>query len=218
MKISPITNFNYQTSKVQNLKQTETPVEQEQQQELKSLGYTDLAFKAGATKLIKPQFKTPVQQKISSKIATYLEFLPEKSKIKTPIIMNIDDKIISFSMDKTMGAGLTNVSIKMVDEDNNASMLNMTIDKKGQVKCGAYHEPNGLSTIFERSVNRMRRMQYGNAYYRAAGDNETLWYRMITHVDETISPNAAKRMEFNGTELQEILSEMAKKSTSFLVK
>ena len=64
----------------------------------------------------------------------------------------------------------------------------------------------------------MRRMQYGNAYYRAAGENETLWFRMVTQADDTISPNAAKRMEFNETELQEMLSEMAKSNTSFLAK
>ena len=94
----------------------------------------------------------------------------------------------------------------------------MTIDKKGQVKSGAYHEPGGLSTTFDRGVNRMRRIQYGNATYRAVDDNDTLWTRISPHANETFSPNAASRMEFNATELQEMLSEMAKKNTSFLAK
>lgn len=215
MKISQITNFNYQ-AKVQNLKQTEKPIEQEQQQEITSLGYTDLAFKANATKLVEPKFESLVQQKISSKIASYLKILPEKSKLKSPIIMNIEDKIVEFFMDKT--GDLTNVSIKMFEENNVHSILNMTIDKKGQVRSAAYHEPGGLSTTFDRGVNRMRRIQYGNATYRAVGDNDTLWTRISPHANETFSPDAASRMEFNATELQEMLSEMAKKNTSFLAK
>ena len=61
-------------------------------------------------------------------------------------------------------------------------------------------------------------MQYGNASYRPLGDNETLWIRLLTHKDETIPHEAPARKEFNDTELLGLLSEMAKKNTSFLTK
>ena len=74
----------------------------------------------------------------------------------------------------------------------------------------------GLTTFFERLSSKIRRMKYGNAFYRPDCGNDILWTRESTHVDRTISPLARQRMEFNDSELQEMLSELAKVRISFL--
>ena len=220
MQINSISKFNYQILNRQNFNQKEVPVEQSTKETLEKtrFGYSDLVFN-GRVNLVKPKFDLPIQEKIANKITNYLKILPESSKMKTPIVMKFDDRVVEMLMDKTSVFGTTDVSLKMFYEKlNYTTQLNMTIDKYGQVKSGLYTEPGALDTAFERVSRNPRKIIYGGATYRPLGDDDTLWIRMLTHKDETIAHEAPARKEFNDTELQGLLSEMAKKNTSFLIK
>ena len=194
------------------------PTSTQPQDTLQTVAYNDLSFRRLRGCLTKPKFNTPLQEKIANKITTYLKVLPENSRLKAPIVMQFEDKIIEFSMDKTNPSGLTDVSIKVKDKDDNKSELNFVISKTGQVKSGISQEPNKMGLMFERNAYGVRKMFYGNAIYHSLANSDTLWLREGKPQEDEISPIAQLRMEFNDTELRDFLSEMAKKRTSFLAK
>ena len=223
MKINPVVNFRYQTLSKETKKSSNLYFEEE----LPRMSYTDLVFKA-SSKLKEPIIKNPIIKKINNKILSYIERLPESSKISKPVIMNFDDGIVGFVVDKTKKEG-TFVSLKMVkgfekiesfDSIKTPFMaLEFTLNKNGQMTKGMYYDmPGRMNAIFTRDARNVRRIQYANAFYKPVAENENLWLKMVPEVGEYQYASSANKMEFRDNEIQEYFSELAKKNVSVFAK
>ena len=175
-----------------------------------------------------PIIKNPIIKKINNKILSYIERLPESSKISKPVIMNFDDGIVGFVVDKTKKEG-TFVSLKMVkgfekiesfDSIKTPFMaLEFTLNKNGQMTKGMYYDmPGRMNAIFTRDARNVRRIQYANAFYKPVAENENLWLKMVPEVGEYQYASSANKMEFRDNEIQEYFSELAKKNVSVFAK
>lgn len=219
MQINSISKINYQNFNKKFSKPTETPIEQENQapQELKMFAYNDLAFKSKIDNLVRPTFESPVLEKLAEKTSTYLKILPKMSKMREPINIKVNDKQIEFYMDKMNQSNLADVSIKIIENDV-VSRFNMKINKNGQLIGAACYEPGVPNILFERPKNSARKIKYGDISYRPSLENENIWVRATSRFNETNHTVAPDRIEFNRTELEKFMSEMAKKDASILGK
>ncbi len=223
MKINPIVNFKTQTLN----KESKTTSNLYSEKELPRIGYTDLVFRA-SLKLRKPTIKSPIIEKINNKVLSYVEKLPSSSKISKPVVVNFEDGMAGFIVDKTKKDG-TLVSLKMVkgfekiesfDSIKTPFMaLEFTLDKNGQMTKGMYYDmPCRMNAIFTRDSRNIRRIQYANAFYKPIAEDENLWLKMVPEAGEYQYASSANKMVFKDNELQEFFSELAKKDVSLFVK
>ena len=215
MQINSITNKYYLN--LNNQKNSKSKISISQNSEsLKNFAYTDLLFKAGRpATIVKPEFKTPLQEMIGNKIASFIRKLPENSKLNKPHVVIFNDKTIELLIDKTNPSGIIDVSIKLLNEKQEASNLKLSLNKHGQLRYGVYSKHDD-SDIYFSSTKHNRHMEYGNANYRQTSDNDFIWSRIAAKPNQTFSPNAKQILDFSRTELLEFFSEMAKKQRSFL--
>lgn len=223
MRINPIFSSKNQIVNIKNLKNAP---EENAEQNLPKVGYTDLVFKA-SLKLKKPVIKDPVLEKINSKILSYIEKLPQSSKISKPIIVNFEDGMAGFIVDKTKKE--TFVSLKMAKGFNKFEsfdsiqtpfmVLEFSLNKNGQMTKGMYYDmPGRMNAIFTRDARNVRRIQYANAFYKPITEDENLWLKMVPDACDYQYASSANSMIFRANELQSYFSELAKKDVSLFAK
>lgn len=146
----------------------------------------DISFKANATKLKKPVLENKSLQLLSDKISSFISKIPADFKISKPVLTQIDNDIVGFTIDKS-DPEKTKVVIKrkvldkMIHNWESSQefeeILNIVLNKKGQMISGSYTEPgvNGSGYHFERNEKNIRRLQFaGNIYSPAAKENR-IW-------------------------------------------
>ena len=128
MRINPIFSSKNQIVNIKNLKNAP---EENAEQNLPKVGYTDLVFKA-SLKLKKPVIKDPVLEKINSKILSYIEKATGES-FPTGDFLDADGKVIGkhngiirYTVGQRKGLGISlgaRVFVSSISAENNTVTL-----------------------------------------------------------------------------------------------
>ena len=209
LKINPI--ITYTQVKTKNIKKNEkhSPVE-------------DLAFKAYTLK--KPTFIDKDIQKLSDKIISFYQNLPEYSIVKKPIEISFKNGVVALLIDKTESIR-TKISLKLKEKSkkiNNWNSLSefdkgidMIINKKGQMVEGVYYEAGGCHIIFRKDQKNLRRILYKHNQYIPSNLGKYYWER-IAGGEKIFSTE--EKIDVNENEIEALFFEMAESSTSLLGK
>ena len=68
---------------------------------LEDVNYSNINFQAKTLKLKKPVLENPEMQKLSDKISTFLEKMPQNFNIKKPVQIKAGENLIGFTIDRT---------------------------------------------------------------------------------------------------------------------
>ncbi len=186
--------------------------------EISKFAYTDLVFKARTLTLVKPELNTPLMEKLGQKVLFYLEKFPELSKTSKPFLLNFENKQLEFTVDKTKKA-LSEINIKLYENNKTfTSGIKMCIDKNGQMVEGICYDNDRMCILFERRKRNIRRIQYGNTFYKPISEDSITWQQLVTNKFDHAYYSAAKNMNFRDSEFQSFFMEMTKRDTSFFVK
>jgi len=120
-----------------------------------------------------PEEVLDMSKKVKTKLAKYLNILPEGSKLKEPLLFNINNTPFEMMIDKTKKKN-TYVTLKqfipaekVLKNKNEATILNIELNKDGQMVEGSLMLGN--STVseayrFYRSPKNIRRINYEQVY------------------------------------------------------
>ena len=187
-------------------------------------GYSDLVFKAGLV-LKKPVYESQITEKLAEKIASYIQKIPEASKILQPISFKYDGGVAGFVVDKTK-KNETKISVKMFDgkeelgdwnsRGGEFTALEMSLNKKGQMTKGMYYSmPNRMNYIFERLPKNVRRVKYANAFYMQRKEDGR-WTKLVQQAaDYQYASSHENIMDFSESKLQDMFIKLAEKDAVF---
>ena len=173
LKINPIATSAHMSAK--NIKKNEKPTD-------------DIAFKATSV-LRKPSFVDKDIQKLSDKILSLYQKLPEFSAVRKPFEIPFKKGVVALMIDKSE-AIRTKISLKIKE---NAKKINdwnslaefdkgidMVINKKGQMIEGVYYEAGGCHMIFRRQNKNLRRILYKHNLYIPSSLGKYYWERIAS--------------------------------------
>lgn len=222
MRIQAINNIKYQSINKRDIKDSpETIVNSE---ETLKVGYTDLVFKAGLV-LKKPVYESQITEKLAEKIASYIQKIPEASKILQPISFKYDGGVAGFVVDKTK-KNETKISVKMFDgkeelgdwnsREGEFTALEMSLNKKGQMTKGMYYSmPCRMNYIFERLPRNARRVKYANAFYMQRKEDNRWTKLVLKSPDYQYASSLENIMDYSESKLHDMFIKLAEKDTVF---
>lgn len=208
LKINPIATSAHMSAK--NIKKNEKPTD-------------DIAFKATSV-LRKPSFVDKDIQKLSDKILSLYQKLPEFSAVRKPFEIPFKKGVVALMIDKSE-AIRTKISLKIKE---NAKKINdwnslaefdkgidMVINKKGQMIEGVYYEAGGCHMIFRRQNKNLRRILYKHNLYIPSSLDKYYWER-IANGEKIFSTQ--EKINVDKNKIEALFFEMAECSTSLLGK
>ena len=208
LKINPIAT--YTNIKAKNIKKNEKPTD-------------DIAFNATSV-LRKPSFVDKDIQKLSDKILSLYQKLPEFSAVRKPFEIPFKKGVVALMIDKSE-AIRTKISLKIKE---NAKKINdwnslaefdkgmdMVINKKGQMIEGVYYEAGGCHMIFRRQNKNLRRILYKHNLYIPSSLGKYYWER-IANGEKIFSTQ--EKIDIDENKIEALFFEMAECSTSLLGK
>jgi hypothetical protein len=208
LKINPITTSAH--IKAKSIKKNEKPID-------------DIAFKATSV-LRKPSFIDKDIQKLSDKILSLYQKLPEFSAVRKPFEIPYKKGVVALVIDKTE-AIRTKISLKIKENTKKINDWNslaefdkgidMVINKKGQMIEGVYYEAGGCHMIFRRQPKNLRRILYKHNQYIPSNLGKYYWER-ITAGEKIFSTE--EKIDVDQNKIEALFFEMAECSTSLLGK
>lgn len=221
ININPISNLRYQTLKN---KVATKPVETETQPiQQNYINYSNINFQAKTLKLKKPVLENAEIQKLSDKISTFLEKMPQNFNIKKPVQIKAGENLIGFTIDRTE-EDKTKLIIKLkkyADSFDNwdsskefDEILNVVLNDKGQMIEGSYTEPGvwGYGYLFERNNRNIRRIKVGKNVYIPAANEGNTW--KAVNKDERLILNNSIPFFPEKYNLYELFCELTKLNTA----
>lgn len=229
ININPISNFRYQTLK--NKATTTKPIEPQAETTSELISpnyknYSDITFQAKSLKLQKPVLENPEMQKLSDRISSFLEKMPQNFNIKKPIEMQLGTDIIGFTIDKTE-ENKTKILIKRKQNTEKVSnwesskeydeVMSFVLNNKGQMIEGCYSQPSpygyyGNACLFERNQRNIRRIKMGNNIYIPAANEGDTW--KAVNKDERLILNNSIPFFPEDYKLRELFYELTKLNTA----
>lgn len=174
--------------------------------------------------LKKPSFIDKDIQKLSNKIVSLYQKLPEYSVVNKPIEIPYKKGIAGLIIDKSE-AIRTKISLKIKESSkkiNNWNSLSefdkgidMVINKNGQMIEGVYYEAGGCHIIFRRQNKNLRRILYKHNVYIPSNMGKYYWER-IAGGEKIFS--TLEKIDVNENKVEALFFEMAEASTSLSVK
>ena len=206
LKINPIINYNKNFIK---------------RKQNNDINNNNITFTRGTT-LKKPAFVNKNIQKISNKIISIYQQLPEYSAIKKPLQIPFEDGIAAFTVDKTQNE-ISKISLKIKENSKRINNwesisefdkgMDMIINKKGQMTEGVYYEAGGHHLIFRRLANNLRRIIFKHNQYIPSKLEKYSWER-IAGGEKIFSTSEKIYVDQDKPEV--LFFEMAERSTSLL--
>jgi len=204
-KITAISNNSYQNYRKNNQK-----------------SINNLSFRAGSKEFVKPILINAELQKLADKISSYLQIMPEYSKLSQPAQVKFGNGVIGFIIDKTK-TGFSKILIKHKETSNEIQSwdslsefkegIEMIVNNNGQMIEGNYYELGERNILFERNNKNIRRMKHYNEYYRPV-NNDIFPWRLVKSKQTTIVGPAG--FDYDREGFMSLFFEMAEPKTSFL--
>ena len=214
LKINPIRNYNNFSLKQQQKKDTpsiEKPA-------------NDVISFMGITTLKKPTFTNKNIQKVSDKIVSIYQSLPEFSSVRKPFQVPFENGIAAFTMDKSQGE-ITKISLKIKENAKEIKNwdsisefdkgMDMIINKKGQMIEGVYYEAGGCHMIFKKLTKNLRRILYKHNQYIPKTLEKYYWERIAA--GEKIF-STSERIPVDQDKIEVLFFEMTDPRISLLAK
>ena len=220
ININPISNFRYQT--LRN-KKTTNPVETETTVNSPNYNFFNINFQAKTLKLTRPVLANPETQKLSDKISSFLEKIPQNFNIEKPVQMKIGNDLVGFTIDRR-AENKTKLVIKLKENSDSfenwnkseeySEILNIILNEKGQMIEGSYTEPNnwGGGYIFERKNRNIRRITMGNSVYIPAANEGNTW--KAVNKDERLILNNSIAYCMKDYKLKHLFNELTNLNTA----
>ena len=182
----------------------------------------DLTFKSYS--LRKPSFVDKDIQKLSDRIVSLYQKLPEYSAVNKPIEIPFKNGVVGLIIDKSE-AIRTKISLKLKENSkkiNNWNSLaefdkgiDMVINKKGQMTEGVYYEAGGCHIIFRKQNKNLRRILYKHNQYIPSNIEKYCWER-IANGEKIFSTQ--EKIDVDQNKIEALFFEMAEATTSLTIK
>ena len=184
----------------------------------------NISFQACTQKLFKPVMVNESLQKLVDKIGSFLQAMPEFSKLSKPMQIKFEKGVFGFMIDKTKPNSMK-VSIKVKENSDKIESwdslnefkegIEMIINNQGQMVEGSYYEVGANHILFERGYKNKRRIKHRNEYYRPVNNDIFSWRLIKAEQDALVGPSG---YEYDKEGFISFFFELAGAKTSFFAK